>query len=382
VLYHFLLPFAKEFKVLNVLTYISLRAVGAAVTALLLSFIVGPFILRALKRQSVHQVVREGTPDSHAGKGTTPTMGGLIILNSALISIVLWGRFSLSHPYLFIAIFVTLWMGVIGLLDDYLKLQQKKRGEKNRGLVERYKLTGQVIAGLALGWYLWQHPLSPNLPGASTTLPFFKYYIVIFIPGFMWLYVVFTTFILTGTSNAVNISDGLDGLAAGLSAIAFGTFAIFTYIVGRIDYSRYLQLFYLQDSGELTVFCLAMVGALIGFLWFNTHPAQVFMGDTGSLALGGGLGAVAILLKSEFVLAFVGAVFVAEMLSVIVQRYVFKYRRRRYGLEFAQKNRVFRRAPLHHHFEELGWEEPQVVVRFWIIGILCAFFALSTLKLR
>ena len=382
MLYHFLLPFAKEFRVLNVLTYISLRAVGAAVTSLLLSFIVGPLILRALQRQSVHQVVREGTPDSHAGKGTTPTMGGLIILNSALISIILWGRFSLSHPYLFIAIFVTLWMGVIGLLDDYLKLQQKKRGEKNRGLVERYKLTGQVIAGLALGWYLWQHPLSPNLPGASTTLPFFKYYIVIFIPGFMWLYVVFTTFILTGTSNAVNITDGLDGLAAGLSAIAFGTFAIFTYIVGRIDYSRYLQLFYLQDSGELTVFCLAMVGALIGFLWFNTHPAQVFMGDTGSLALGGGLGAVAILLKSEFVLAFVGAVFVAEMLSVIVQRYVFKYRRRRFGLEFAQKNRVFRRAPLHHHFEELGWEEPQVVVRFWIIGILCAFFALSTLKLR
>jgi phospho-N-acetylmuramoyl-pentapeptide-transferase len=382
VLYHFLLPFAKEFKVLNVLTYISLRAVGAAVTALLLSFVVGPIMLRALKRQSVHQVVREGTPDSHAGKGTTPTMGGLIILNSALISIVLWGRFSLSHPYLFIAIFVTLWMGVIGLLDDYLKLQQKKRGEKNRGLVERYKLTGQVLAGLALGWYLWQHPLSPNLPGASTTLPFFKYYIVIFIPGFAWLYVVFTTFILTGTSNAVNITDGLDGLAAGLSAIAFGTFAIFSYIIGRIDYSRYLQLFYLQDSGELTVFCLAMVGALIGFLWFNTHPAQVFMGDTGSLALGGGLGAVAVLLKSEFVLAFVGAVFVAEMLSVIFQRYVFKYRRRRYGLEFAQKNRVFRRAPLHHHFEELGWEESQVVVRFWIIGILCAFFALSTLKLR
>ncbi|HSQ32647.1 MAG TPA: phospho-N-acetylmuramoyl-pentapeptide-transferase [Gemmatimonadaceae bacterium] len=382
MLYHFLLPFAREFKVLNVLTYISLRAVGAAVTALLLSFIVGPIMLRALKRQSVHQVVREGTPESHAGKGTTPTMGGLIILNSALISIALWGRFSLSHPYLFIAIFVTLWMGVIGLLDDYLKLQQKKRGEKNRGLVERYKLTGQVLAGLALGWYLWQHPLAPNLPGASTTLPFFKYYLVLFIPGFAWVYVLFTTFILTGTSNAVNITDGLDGLAAGLSAIAFGTFAIFSYIIGRVDYSRYLQFLYMQDSGELTVFCLAMVGALIGFLWFNTHPAQVFMGDTGSLALGGGLGAVAVLLKSEFVLAFVGAVFVAEMLSVIFQRYVFKYRRRRYGLEYAQTHRVFRRAPLHHHFEELGWQETQVVVRFWIIGILCAFFALSTLKLR
>jgi phospho-N-acetylmuramoyl-pentapeptide-transferase len=382
VLYHFLLPLAKQFKFLNVLTYISFRAVGAAVTALLLSFIVGPIILRALKRQSVHQVVREGTPESHAGKGSTPTMGGLIILNSALISVVLWGRFSLSHPYLLIAIAVTIWMGVIGLLDDTLKLRQKRRGEKNRGLVERYKLTGQVIAGLALGWYLWQHPLSPNLPGASTTLPFFKYYIVTFLTGFAWVYVVFTTFILTGTSNAVNITDGLDGLAAGLVAIAFGTFAIFSYIIGRIDYSRFLLLFYLQDSGELTIFCLAMVGALIGFLWFNTHPAQVFMGDTGSLALGGALGAVAILLKSEFVLAFVGAVFVAEMVSVIIQRYVFKYRRLRHGLEFAQSHRVFRRAPLHHHFEELGWKETQVVVRFWIIGILCAFFALSTLKLR
>jgi phospho-N-acetylmuramoyl-pentapeptide-transferase len=382
VLYHFLLPLAKQYRLFNVLTYISFRAVGAAVTALLLSFIVGPIILRALKRQSFVQVVREGTPDSHAGKGTTPTMGGLIILNSALISIVLWGRFSLSHPYLLIAILMTLWMGGIGFLDDYLKFQQKKRGEKNRGLVERYKLAGQVTAGLALGLYLVYHPLSPNLPGASTTLPFFKYYLVTPLAGFAWLYVLFTTFIMTGTSNAVNITDGLDGLAAGLSAIAFGTFAIFSYIIGRVDYSRFLLMFYLQDSGELTVFCLAMVGALIGFLWYNTHPATVFMGDTGSLALGGALGAVAILLKAEFVLAFVGAVFVGEMLSVIVQRYVFKFRRSRHGLEYAKAHRVFRRAPLHHHFEERGWSEVQVVVRFWIIGILCAFFALSTLKLR
>ncbi len=382
MLYHFLLPFAKQFRVFNVLNYISFRAVGAAVTALLLSFIVGPIILRALNRQSLHQVVREGTPDSHAGKGTTPTMGGLIILNSALISIALWGRFSLSHPYLLIAIFMTVWMGGIGFLDDYLKWQQKKRGEQNRGLVEKYKLAGQVTAGLALGWYLVYHPLSPNLPGASTTLPFFKYYLVTPLAGFAWIYVLFTTFIMTGTSNAVNITDGLDGLAAGLSAIAFGTFAIFSYIIGRVDYSRFLLMFYLQDSGELTVFCLAMVGALIGFLWFNTHPATVFMGDTGSLALGGALGAVAILLKAEFVLALVGAVFVAEMLSVIVQRYVFKLRRRRHGLAYAQAHRVFRRAPLHHHFEEIGWSEVQVVVRFWIIGILCAFFALSLLKLR
>jgi phospho-N-acetylmuramoyl-pentapeptide-transferase len=382
VLYYFLVPLAKQFRVLNVFTYISFRAVGAAVTALLLSFIVGPIILRALKNQSVNQVVREGTPESHANKGKTPTMGGLIILNSSLISVILWGRFSLNHPYLLIAIFVTLWMGVIGLLDDTLKLAQKRRGEKNRGLVERYKLAGQITAGLALSWYLLHFPLSPNIPAASTTVPFFKYYLVVPIAGFAWVFVIFWTFILTGTSNAVNITDGLDGLAAGLCAIAFGTFAIFSYVIGRVDLSRYLTLFYLQDSGELTVFCLGMVGALIGFLWFNAHPAQIFMGDTGALALGGGLGAVAILLKSEFVLAFVGAAFVAEMMSVILQRGVFKYRLKRYGRPYAEKNRFFRRAPLHHHFEEMGWKESQVVVRFWIIGILCAFFALSTLKLR
>jgi len=382
VLYAFLLPLAKQLKVLNVLTYISFRAVGAAVTALVLSFIVGPIILAALKRESVHQGVRVGTPDSHAVKGATPTMGGLIILNSSLISVALWGRFSLSHPYLFVAVAATLWMGLIGFVDDILKVRAKRRGKRAGGLVEGYKLAGQLTAGVALGWYLLHHPLQPNLPAASTSLPFFKYYIVIFLPGFAWAYLLFTTFSLTGTSNAVNITDGLDGLASGLSAIAFGTFAIFAYILGRVDYSRFLFMPYLQDSGELTVFCVAMVGALIGFLWYNTYPAKVFMGDTGFLALGGALGAVAILLKSEFVLAFVGAVFVAEMLSVILQRYTFKYRRRRHGLEYAQAHRVFRRAPLHHHFEELGWSESQVVVRFWIIGILCAFFALSTIKLR
>jgi phospho-N-acetylmuramoyl-pentapeptide-transferase len=382
VLYHFLVPLVRQFGILRVFTYISFRAVGAAVTSLLLTFIVGPIILRALKDQGANQVVREGTPETHAGKGTTPTMGGLIILNSALISVVLWGRFSLSHPYLLIAILVTIWMGGIGFLDDTLKLRQKRRGERNQGLVEKYKLAGQIIVGVVMGWYVWQHPLSPNLPGASTTVPFFKYHLVEWMAGFGILYVLFTTFILVGTSNAVNITDGLDGLASGLGAIAFGTFAIFSYVMGNVNYSSYLGLFYLSDSGELTVFCLAMVGSLIGFLWYNTYPARVFMGDTGALALGGALGAVAILLKSEFVLAFVGAVFVAEMMSVILQRYVFKYRLKRWGRPYAEAHRVFRRAPLHHHFEELGWKESQVVVRFWIIGILCAFFALSTLKLR
>jgi len=382
LLYYFLVPLIRQFRILNVFTYISFRAVGAAVTALVLSFIVGPIILKALRRQAVHQVIREGTPDSHAAKATTPTMGGLIIITCTLVSTILWTRFQLNRPYVLIALLATLWMCVIGLVDDYLKLKQKREGKKSRGLVESWKLAGQITMGVALGWYLWKHPIS-ILPGASTTLPFFKYVLVVPVTaGLAWLYVVFTTFILTGTSNAVNITDGLDGLAAGLSAIAFATFAIFAYIMGRVDASRYLGVFYLDGVGELCVFCLALVGALIGFLWYNTHPAQVFMGDTGSLALGGALGAVAILLKSEFVLAFVGLVFVAEMMSVILQRYVYKYRKVRYGTEFADKNRVFKRAPLHHHFELKGWDEAQVVVRFWIIGVLCAFFALSTLKLR
>jgi phospho-N-acetylmuramoyl-pentapeptide-transferase len=274
------------------------------------------------------------------------------------------------------------WMGAIGFLDDYLKLRQQRKGEKNRGLVERYKLAGQITIGVALGWYLWRNPIS-TLPGASTTLPFFKYVLVV--PGAAWLawiYVPFVTFVLTGVSNAVNLTDGLDGLAAGLTAVAALTFAVFAYVIGRVDTSTYLQIYYLRGAGELTVFCAAIFGACLGFLWFNAHPAQVFMGDTGSLALGGALGAIAILLKSEFLLLLIGGVFVAETVSVILQRSVFKFRRRRYGLEYAQAHRVFRRAPLHHHFELLGWPETQVVVRFWILGILFATLALSTLKLR
>jgi len=383
VLYHLLVPLARDYPILRVFNYISFRAVGAAVTALLLAFVVGPAIVRRLRAMAVHQVVREGTPDSHAGKGTTPTMGGIIFLISAILPTLLWARLSLARPYVYVALFVTLWMGCIGFIDDYLKLKQKREGKKNVGLVESNKLIGQILIGAALGIFLWKYQLTPNLPGASTSLPFFKYVLVVPISaGFAWLYVAFTTFILTGTSNAVNITDGLDGLATGLSAIAFATFAVFAYAIGRLDFSRYLGLFYMPGAGELTVYCTAMVGALIGFLWFNAHPAQVFMGDTGSLALGGALGAVAILLKSEFLLAFVAAVFVAEMLSVILQRFVFKYRRYRHGLDYAQKNRVFARAPLHHHFEVKGWTESQVVVRFWIIGILSAFLAFSTLKLR
>jgi len=381
VLYHLFLPLIPDYTFLNVFTYITFRGAGAAVTALLLSFFLGPIILRALRKAAVHQVVREGTPDSHQHKGTTPTMGGLIFLVSAIISVLLWAR--LTSHYTVLALIVTAWMGAIGFLDDILKLRQKRAGQKNKGLIERYKLSGQIIIGVFLGIWLWQNPLSPSLPGPSTTLPFFKYVLVVPIAAsFAWLYVLWTTFVLVGVCNAVNLTDGVDGLAAGLSAIAFATLAVFAYVMGRFDTSRYLQIFYLPNSGELAVVCAAIVGALIGFLWFNAYPAQVFMGDTGSLALGGGLGAVAILLKSEFLLVFVGFVFMAEIFSVVGQTVVFKYRKHRYGLEYAQKNRLLLRAPLHHHFELKGWHEAQVTVRFWIIAILFAVIALSTLKLR
>ena len=383
MLYFLLQPLARVATVFNLLNYITFRAAGAFVTALLVAFVVGPVIIRRLRAMSVHQVVREGTPVTHAGKGSTPTMGGLIILAATVVPVLVWARFNgRGGPYILIATLVTAWMGAIGFLDDYLKLKQKRLGQKNVGLVERYKLLGQVGVGVVLASYLWVFPLS-TLPGASTTLPFFKYVLIAPATAWLaWLYVPWVTFVLTGASNAVNITDGLDGLATGLVAIAAATFGIFAYLVGRFDTSGHLLIFYVRGAGELSVFCAALFGACIGFLWFNTFPAQVFMGDTGALALGGALGSVSILIKNEFLLLIIGGVFVAEMTSVIVQRVVFKYRRRRHGLEYAQAHRVFLRAPLHHHYELKGWPETQVVVRFWVLGILCAILALSTLKLR
>lgn len=382
MLNYLLVPFQDlpHFGWMRLFQYITFRSAGAAVTALLITFLVGPVIITRLKRMRLHQVIREGTPDAHQQKGRTPTMGGLIIIGATLISTLLWAR--LDNKYVLLAMVSTLWMGAIGFLDDYLKLKQKLAGRKNTGLVEGYKLAGQVTLGFALGYYLWKYPVSA-LPGASTTLPFYKYILIVpLTAGLGWLYVLFVTFVMTGASNAVNVTDGIDGLAAGLTAIAALTFAFYAYVVGRVDASEYLHVYYLRGSGELTVFCVALMGACIGFLWYNTHPAEVFMGDTGSLALGGALAVVSVLLKSEFLLLLVGAVFVAEMMSVILQRFVFKYRKRRYGLEYAREHRVFKRAPLHHHFEVKGWDEAQVVVRFWILGVLAAFIALSTLKLR
>ncbi len=372
MLHYFLTPLADTFGPLNVFVYITFRAAGAAATAILLTFIVGPPIIEKLRSMNVGQVIRVDGPASHQSKRGTPTMGGLIILVCTVIPTLLWAR--LDNGYVIVALVATLWMGAIGFVDDYLKIVQGK----SRGLVARYKLIGQLTLGVMLGYYLWQFPLSADVPSNAITVPVFQ----VLVPLTPVLYVLFVALVTTGSSNAVNLTDGLDGLAAGLSVIAAGTLAIFAYVIGRVDTSEYLKIFYLENSGELTIFCASLMGAALGFLWYNAHPAQVFMGDTGSLAIGGALGTVAILLKSEFLLLIVGGVFVAEAGSVILQTGVFKYRKWKYGLDHAREHRLFRMAPLHHHFEQAGWAEPLIVSRFYILGILCALLALATLKIR
>lgn len=368
MLYEFLFPLADKHIVFNLFQYITFRAGGATVTALLIAFVSGPPILSWLRRRGIGQVVRLDGPHAHLDKAGTPTMGGLIILAAVVVPTVLWAR--LDNSYVLIALGLTAAMGLLGFVDDYMKVVQRE----SRGLVARYKFVGQFALGLLLGYLLWQYPLS-EYPVNHTTLPFFKEWrLVIWAPFF----IPFVALVVSGSANSVNLTDGLDGLASGLAAIAGGTFGVFAYLIGRVDASDYLGLFYLPGVGELSVFCAALAGAALGFLWFNSHPADVFMGDTGSLALGGALGAVAVLIKGEFLLLIVGAVFVAEALSVILQTSWFKYTRKRFG----QGRRIFRMAPLHHHFEQLGWPESKVVVRFWIAGVLAALIALSTLKIR
>jgi phospho-N-acetylmuramoyl-pentapeptide-transferase len=373
--YHLLAPLGKHFIIFNLFNYISFRAAGATVTALLLAFVVGPPVIARLRARKIGQIIRVEGPASHQGKRGTPTMGGLIILLATIVPTLLWAP--LTNRFVVVAMISTLWMGCIGFVDDYLKIVQGK----SRGLVAKYKLVGQCSFGLLLGLFLYLRPLVPadTIPATATTLPFFKYLVVNFAP---WLFVVFVTVVITGTSNAVNLTDGLDGLATGLAGIAGFGFAVFAYLVGRVDTTTYLNLFYLPGAGELTVFCAALVGGTIGFLWFNAHPAQVFMGDTGSLAIGGALGTVAILIKAEFLLLIIGGVFVAEAVSVLIQTGAYKWHKRTRGREYADAHRVFRMAPLHHHFEKLGWAETTVVTRFYILGLLCALVALSTLKVR
>ncbi|MBP2646641.1 MAG: Phospho-N-acetylmuramoyl-pentapeptide-transferase [Gemmatimonadetes bacterium] len=375
MLYYLLAPLGKKYLLFNLINYLSFRAAAAMVTALLIAFLVGPGIIARLRARKVGQVIRAEGPASHQGKRGTPTMGGIIILLATVIPTLLWAR--LENRAVLFALLSILWMGGIGFLDDYLKIVQGK----SRGLVARWKLVGQCSFGIALGLLLYYYPVVPvdTIPATATTLPFFKYLVVNFTP---LVFVGFVTLVITGSSNAVNLTDGLDGLAAGLSAIAAFGFAVFAYLLGRTDSTSYLYLFYLPGAGELAVFCAALMGGCIGFLWFNAHPAQVFMGDTGSLAIGGAFGTVAILLKAEFLLLLIGGVFVAEALSVMAQTSVYKWFRRTRGKEYADAHRVFRMAPLHHHFEKLGWHETTVVTRFYILGIFCALLALSTLKLR
>ncbi len=364
MLYHLLAPLAKQHILFNLFTYLTFRVAGATTTALLMAFVAGPGIIRMLQARKVGQVVRAEGPASHQGKRGTPTMGGLIIILATVVPTLLWAR--LDTRYVLVAIVATLWMGAIGFLDDYLKIV---RG-KSQGLVARWKLAGQVTFGVALGVFLLLWPFVPNM-ATDIQLP---------LPPL--IYLAFITTVVTGSSNAVNLTDGLDGLATGLTAIAAGAFVIFASLFGRADTSKYLLIMHLPGAGELSVFCASLMGAALGFLWFNAHPAQVFMGDTGSLAIGGALGTVAILLKAEFLLFIAGGVFVAETLSVVLQVNVYRWNKRKRGKEYADAHKVFRMAPLHHHFEKLGWAEPQVVMRFYILGVLCAAIALATLKVR
>ncbi len=363
MLYDIFIPLIPHFSVLNVFRYITFRAGYAMVTALLISFLVGPLIIRALKKWQIREKIRTDGPQSHLAKEGTVSMGGLIILLSIIVPTLLWAR--LDNQYVMIALFATVWMGMVGFLDDYLKIKRLMR----KGLVAKYKLVGQIILGITIGTFLYVDR-GGNPYATMTMVPFLKNIVLDYTNWFIYITVV--TVVITASSNAVNLTDGLDGLAIGLIAIASGTYAIICYVLGRVTTADYLDIFYLPDCSELTVFCLAMTGAALGFLWFNFHPARIFMGDTGALALGGGLGTLAVLSKTEILLIVIGGVFVMEVLSVIIQVVSFKLRRKR----------VFRMAPIHHHFELRGWAEEMVVVRFWIIGFLFAILALTTFKIR
>jgi phospho-N-acetylmuramoyl-pentapeptide-transferase len=361
MLYHLLYPLHTEISVFNVFRYITFRSAYAMATALLISFVLGPALIRALRRMQMYQVIREEGPKTHQAKAGTPTMGGLLILASILVPSLLWCN--LANRYVQIALITTLWTGAIGFLDDYLRVVKRRP----KGLVGRYKLIGQMALGLALGAFLYWNPIAKDA-GTLTSIPFAKGLFI----NFGVLYILLVALVVTGSSNAVNLADGIDGLAIGLSSFCFLAFAGLSYLSGHRVFSDYLNIMYLEGSGELAVYCMAVVGATLGFLWHNAHPAQVFMGDTGSLALGGSLGVVAVLLKRELLLVIIGGVFVAEALSVMIQVTSFKLTRRR----------VFKMAPLHHHFELSGWHENKVVVRFWIVGALLVLLSLSTLKLQ
>lgn len=362
MLYHLLFPLHQEIALFNVFRYITFRAASAVVTALLLSLWLGPRFIRLLRRLSIGQNIRDVGPERHQVKAGTPTMGGVLILFAVLVPTLLWAN--LRNPFVWLAVGVTSAFGLIGFTDDYLKIRRRQ----NLGLSARVKLLLSVLVASAAAAIVISLPAA--YPFESTlAFPFFKR--AIFDLGL--LYIPFVTVVLVGSSHAVNLTDGLDGLAIGATLVAAATYAIFTYVAGNSVVATYLQVPYVRGVGEVAVFCAALVGASLGFLWFNSHPAEVFMGDVGSLAIGGAIGIVAVLSKQEVVLLLVGGLFVLEAMSVILQVGYFK---------LTGGRRVFRMAPLHHHFELCGWAEPKIIVRFWILAILFALLGLSTLKLR
>jgi phospho-N-acetylmuramoyl-pentapeptide-transferase len=361
MLYWLLYPLRDYSPLFNVFRYITFRSAYAMVTALLISFILGPWLIQTLRRMQGKVEVRVDTPESHQKKTGTPSMGGLLILASSVVPTLLWAN--LANRNVQLVLLATVWMAGIGFLDDYLKIVKKAR----HGLIGRYKISGQIGLGLLIGSLLYFFPEQPEL-ATRTTVPFLKDVN----PDLGLLYILFVVAVVAGSSNAVNLADGLDGLAIGLCALGFLAFAGLAYVSGNRVFAEYLNIPFVRGAGELTVFCMAMVGASLGFLWYNTHPAEMFMGDTGSLALGGALGAVAVLVKKEFLLVLVGGVLVAEALSVMIQVGSYRW----------LGKRVFRMAPLHHHFELLGWPETKIVVRFWIVAALLLMLSLSTIKLQ
>jgi phospho-N-acetylmuramoyl-pentapeptide-transferase len=361
VLYYLLPQLESSFGALNVTRYVTFRTAAASLTALAISLIFGPWVIRKLRDFRIGQIIRQEGPESHRAKAGTPTMGGLLILLSAIVPTLLWA--DLADPYIAIAILATLGFGAVGFADDYLKLTRKS----HHGLIPRYKLGGQLVIGLVVGLAV----LALSEQGLYNTrliFPFFKNWI----PDLGIWYVAFAAFVLMAWSNAVNLTDGLDGLAISTFGVAATTYTALAYVTGHKVLADYLLLVNFPVA-ELTVFCGALVGASLGFLWFNAHPAEVFMGDVGSLALGGALGTVAILIKQELLLVIVGGVFVIEASSVVLQVSYFKV---------SGGKRLFLMSPLHHHFEKLGWAEPKIITRFLIVSVIFALFSLTTLKLR
>ncbi len=360
MLYELLYSLQDYFSGFNVFRYITFRTSLAALTSLFITFFIAPPIIRWLKKISMTQQIRDDGPKTHYSKAGTPTMGGLIILSSIMISMIMWGNF--RNVYVCIVTFALLGFGLIGFIDDYLKAVKKNP----KGLRAIYKFGFQVVVALSIGIFLYLNPKDPY--NTALIVPFFKKWLF----DFGILYIPFAVFVMVGSSNAVNLTDGIDGLAIGLVAIATLANGALTYLSGHAEFARYLQLLYLPGIGELTVFCGAMLGAALGFLWYNAYPAEVFMGDVGSLGLGGALGTLAVITKHEIVLAIVGGIFVIETLSVVLQVSSYKLTGRR----------IFKMAPIHHHFELKGWPEPKIITRFWIVGIILALSSLATLKLR